>query len=668
MLLWQALRSAAPVDLDAAAHVAQPEDLATVIYTSGTTGDPKGVMLDHTNVCWTKESLRLALDFSTEGFRVVSYLPMAHIAERMVSHYSGLALGYEVTTCPDLHLVLAAFQETRPQLLFGVPRTYERINSGVRAVLAGDAEREAVFDRALAVGREVAAVRARGDEPGGDLAEKWERVDAETLRPVRELLGLGEVRCAVTAAAPIPVEILDFFRALGVPLSELYGLSESSGPVTWEPRRVRPGTVGRAIPGLELRLDADGEVLCRGGNIFRGYLGDPARTAEALDADGWLHTGDVGALDADGYLRIVDRKKELIITAGGKNVSPANLEAALKAQPLIGQACAIGDGEPYVVALVVLDPDVAPVWAAAHGIVPGGAGEGAAAVVALAADDRLVAEVAHEVHEANDRSRACRAGAALSRAGRGVAPRLRRAHAHHEAETARDPREVRRSDRGALPRGARRRARAPRVGRRVTPVHHEVGELGDDLGDAEVLRRVDARDAGFHERGLVGFGDDAAHDDRRVDARLAQESYGLGDEIAMRSREHGQPDEIDVLIACGGRDLLGREADALVDHLHPRVTRGNRDLLRAVRVPVEAGFAHEDAYRMPERAGAGLHALPGTRQVGPDRRVRTADAGGCAVLAEDVAQCTGPLAHRSSGLCEVDRCRHQVVVGRRGRA
>ena len=403
VLLWQALRSAAPVDLEAAAHVARPEDLATVIYTSGTTGDPKGVMLDHTNVCWTKESLRLALDFSTEGFRVVSYLPMAHIAERMVSHYSGLALGYEVTTCPDLHLVLAAFQETRPQLLFGVPRTYERINSGVRAVLAGDAEREAGFDRALAVGREVAAVRARGDEPRGDLAEKWERVDTETLRPVRELLGLGEVRCAVTAAAPIPVEILDFFRALGVPLSELYGLSESSGPVTWEPRRVRPGTVGRAIPGLELRLDADGEVLCRGGNIFRGYLGDPARTAEALDADGWLHTGDVGALDADGYLRIVDRKKELIITAGGKNVSPANLEAALKAQPLIGQACAIGDGEPYVVALVVLDPDVAPVWAAAHGIVPGGAGEGAAAVVALAADDRLVAEVAHEVHEANDR-------------------------------------------------------------------------------------------------------------------------------------------------------------------------------------------------------------------------------------------------------------------------
>ena len=194
-------------------HVAQPDDLATVIYTSGTTGDPKGVMLDHTNVCWTKESLRLALDFSTEGFRVVSYLPMAHIAERMVSHYSGLALGYEVTTCPDLHLVLAAFQETKPQLLFGVPRTYERINSGVRAVLAGDAEREAAFDRALAVGREVAAVRARGDEPGGDLAGKWEHVDAETLRPVRELLGLGEVRCAVTAAAPMPVEILDFFRA-----------------------------------------------------------------------------------------------------------------------------------------------------------------------------------------------------------------------------------------------------------------------------------------------------------------------------------------------------------------------------------------------------------------------------------------------------------------------
>src|SRR5262249_23281087 len=160
-----------------------------------------------------------------------------------------------------------------------------------------------------------------------------------------------------------PVEILHFFRALGIPLSEMYGLSETSGPATWEANAVRLGTVGRAIPGLELQLDGDGEVMVRGGNVFRGYLDDPARTRGALDDDGWLHTGDIGVLDDDDYLRIVDRKKELIITAGGKNISPANLEAALKAQPLIGQACVIGEAQPHLVALLVLDPDVAPVWA-----------------------------------------------------------------------------------------------------------------------------------------------------------------------------------------------------------------------------------------------------------------------------------------------------------------
>ncbi|MET0894224.1 MAG: long-chain fatty acid--CoA ligase [Acidimicrobiia bacterium] len=402
---WDDLLGAAPVDIERAAHIALPSDLATVIYTSGTTGDPKGVMLDHANVCWTQESLRIRLGFSTEGSRVVSYLPMAHIAERMVSHYTGLTLGYEITTCADLHDVLVAFQATRPQLLFGVPRTYERIHGGVRALLASNPEQEAVFDRALAIGHGVASARASGIDLTPERLTEWEQVDSVSLRPIRELLGLADVQCAVTAAAPMPVEIIDFFRSLGIPLSEMYGLSESSGPGTWDPLHVRVGTVGRAIPGLEVELASDGEVLLRGGNIFRGYLDDPVRSAEALDADGWLHTGDIGELDADGYLRIVDRKKELIITAGGKNVSPANLEAALKAQPLIGQACAIGDDQPYLVALVVLDPDVAPVWAARHGIEaePGAPSLDAPSLDALARDERVVAEVAHEVHEANQR-------------------------------------------------------------------------------------------------------------------------------------------------------------------------------------------------------------------------------------------------------------------------
>jgi long-chain acyl-CoA synthetase len=278
--------------------------------------------------------------------------------------------------------------------LFGVPRTYEKIHSGIRAVLAADPAREEVFDRALGVGARVVDARAAGEEPTALDAAAFAAADREMLTPVRELLGLDALRVAVTAAAPIPVDILRFFRALGLPLSEMYGLSESSGPATWEPERVRVGTAGRAIPGVEVRLADDGEVLIRGGNVFRGYLGDPVGTAAALDADGWLHSGDVGELDADGYLRIVDRKKELIITAGGKNISPANLEAALKAQPLIGQACVVGDGRPYVAALLVLDPDVAPVWAVQHGL-------SASTLPELAVDDDVRVEITREVDEVN---------------------------------------------------------------------------------------------------------------------------------------------------------------------------------------------------------------------------------------------------------------------------
>jgi long-chain acyl-CoA synthetase len=210
------------------------------------------------------------------------------------------------------------------------------------------------------------------------------------------LLGLDDVQFAVTAAAPITVELLTFFRALGVPLSELYGLSESTGPMTWEPHQVRLGSVGTAIPGMELVLGADGEVLGRGGNVFRGYLGDPGRSAEAVDAEGWLHTGDIGTIDADGYLRIVDRKKELIITAGGKNISPANIEAALKAEPLIGQACVIGDGRPHLVALIVPDPDVVSTWATSGGI-------DGSSLEELAQHPGLRAELAREVASANRR-------------------------------------------------------------------------------------------------------------------------------------------------------------------------------------------------------------------------------------------------------------------------
>jgi long-chain acyl-CoA synthetase len=393
-LMWADLVGAAPLDLDTAAATARPDDLATVIYTSGTTGQPKGVMIDHANVCWTAESLRRCLaDVEVEGSRAVSYLPMAHIAERMTSHYQGVFFGYEVTTCPDPSELGQYLAEVHPEIFFAVPRVWEKMHSSVLAVVEGDADRKAQLAAALGIGLKVSDCRASGSELPVDLAEEWERVDAGGLAAVRTLLGLDLCKSAVSGAAPLAVEVFDFFRALGVPIAEIYGLSETSGPMVFDAFRIKAGTVGRVIPGGELRLGEDGEVLCRGGNIFRGYLDDPERTAEALDADGWLHTGDIGSLDEDGYLRIVDRKKELIITAGGKNISPANLESALKAELLIGQACVIGDKRPYVSALVVLDAEVTPAWASQHGIQ-------ASSVAELADHPEVRAEVEREIAHA----------------------------------------------------------------------------------------------------------------------------------------------------------------------------------------------------------------------------------------------------------------------------
>ena len=367
---WSVLTEQEPVDLAAAADLSSPDDLATIIYTSGTTGNPKGVMISHYNVCWTVESFRESLGWPDEdysGTRVISYLPMAHIAERMVSHYGNIFYGYEITCCPDPGLIANYAREVHPELIFGVPRVWEKVYGGVQGALGLDPEKKEKVDEAVAAAGPIREKITWGTASKEEI-ETYEFLDSVAFSTIRELVGLDQVRLAVTGAAPIPAEMLAWFRTIGVPLAEVYGLSETTGPMTFSAEKVKPGTVGVGIPGCDVALADDGEVICRGGNVFIGYLNEPEKTAEVLDDDGWFHSGDIGEIDDDGYVRIVDRKKELIITAGGKNVSPANLEAALKTIPLVGQAMAVGDDQRFIAALVVLDPEITPVWAAQNGL------------------------------------------------------------------------------------------------------------------------------------------------------------------------------------------------------------------------------------------------------------------------------------------------------------
>ncbi len=380
-------------DLDELASATRPDDLATLIYTSGTTGPPKGVMISQYNVVFTADSLFESIeDADARGWRVVSYLPMAHIAERMTSHYRTLIDGLQVYCCPDPNELMPYLKEVHPQMVFGVPRVFEKIYAGVNAALAADPEKQQQFNDGVAAAIEIKRAELAGTATQEQL-DTWAFLDSVAFSAVRGLVGLDAVELAITGAAPLPAAILEWFNAIGVNLAEIYGLSETTGPMTFSPRRNKPGWVGQQIPGCEVALADDGEVICRGGNVFLGYLNQPEKTAEVL-VDGWFHSGDIGEMDDEGYVRIVDRKKELIITSGGKNISPANLEAALKMIPIVGQACAIGDQRKFCSALLVLDPEAAPIWAAANG-------KAGASLAELAADDDVRAAIQKGVDEIN---------------------------------------------------------------------------------------------------------------------------------------------------------------------------------------------------------------------------------------------------------------------------
>jgi long-subunit acyl-CoA synthetase (AMP-forming) len=347
------------------------EDPLTLIYTSGTTGPPKGVSLTHGNLLRAMTSvMEGVIDLPGGDARVISWLPAAHIAERGANYYSAMIRGFEVHICPDPKRIIEFLPKVRPTWFFAVPRIWEKLKAGLESMLAGlpDEQREmAQGDLAAAI--EKVKLEQRGEEVPEDLAARVQEADDNLYAGLRHNLGLDQAVAVSVSAAPIPVEVLEFFHGIGIRIGELWGMSETCGLITMNPpSRIKLGTVGPPVPGAKVRVAEDGELLTQSPYVMAGYRNQPEKTAETI-IDGWLHTGDIGAIDEDGYVSILDRKKELIINAAGKNMSPANIEAHVKAaSPLINQCVAIGDARPYNVALIALDPDFAPVWAAQNGL------------------------------------------------------------------------------------------------------------------------------------------------------------------------------------------------------------------------------------------------------------------------------------------------------------
>ena len=383
-------------DVESRVAELQGTDLLTLIYTSGTTGPPKGVQLIHRNLLAAIEGLDELIEFPEDG-RVISWLPSAHVAERNAHHYLPIVFGLQITCCDDPRQVLSYLPEVRPSWFFAVPRIWEKLKAGLETMIAGQPDEQAAKMRsAIDAGIRKVRLEQAGEEVPAELAEEAARAEEEVFSGLRTMLGLDQVEAINVGAAPTPVEVLEFFHAIGLPLAELWGMSETCGAGTVNPRdKIRIGTVGPPAPGVQIRLDSDGEVLVKSDVVMVGYRNLPEKTAESLTEDGWLRTGDIGVFDEEGYLKIVDRKKELIISAAGKNMSPANIEATLKtASPLIGQACTIGDARAYNTALIVLDADFAPVWAAKQGIEDTDLG-------ALARHEQVVAAVQEGVDVAN---------------------------------------------------------------------------------------------------------------------------------------------------------------------------------------------------------------------------------------------------------------------------
>ena len=367
----------------------KPNDPATLIYTSGTTGSPKGVVLTHYNILWTVASARALVKEWPPGGKYVSYLPLAHGAERTIAHYLGMWVAGSVYFCPEVREVFDYVPDVRPYAFLGVPRVWEKLQAGIMAKLAAEPNerKRKIALAAIETGRRVVELETGGKPSPMSLRLKRAALDRLVLSKVRHGIGLDECEVAISGAAPITVDTIQFFAAIGLPCT--------APSIANRPGAARIGSVGKPMAGVEIKLLDDGELLMRGGHVSPGYYNEPEKTAETFDKDGWLHSGDIATIDEDGFVSIVDRKKELIITAGGKNVSPSNLEGLLKLHPLISQACVVGDRRPFIAALIVLDAETAPGWAKEKGI-------GYKGIEEFSADERVVAEIARAVDAAND--------------------------------------------------------------------------------------------------------------------------------------------------------------------------------------------------------------------------------------------------------------------------
>jgi long-chain acyl-CoA synthetase len=387
-----------PEAMEDVARAVRPDDTATIVYTSGTTGPPKGCVTTHENVMATARMYEEELRFgaSDEPIVVFMFLPLAHSLARVTQMVTLDVGGTIAFWRGDPKVVLEDLAETRPTHVPSVPRVFEKVHT---KALAGVEEagrlKRAVFDWALATGRLVRELERAGDAPGPMLRGRHALADKLVLSKVRELFG-PDIRLALTGAAPIAQDVLEFFDACGVLVLEGYGMTETTAAATLNTQsRFRFGTVGRALPGSEISIAADGEILMRGPNIFAGYYRNDEATRETMTDDGWLRSGDLGSVDADGYLRITGRKKDLIITSSGKNISAANIEAALREIRWVSQAVVFGDNRPYLVALLTLDPDEAPALAERAGV--------RCDIPAMAQDDRVLREIAAEVENVNAR-------------------------------------------------------------------------------------------------------------------------------------------------------------------------------------------------------------------------------------------------------------------------